>query len=122
MTDGLFDAPEYCPSCGRERVLGLCAWCSARVDAALVMVRDAIRDPEWTHRADYWIEDVAEPGSIVTADDLIDSVGLPTGSENQIGARFRTWARRGLIRSVGYSTSRRDTNHGRVLRQWQVVA
>lgn len=127
MSDALFDIPANCMSCGRQNVLGICPWCSGKTTGADA-AREAIaasnrkRDLEWSERADAWLDDMTDAGMVITADDLIEAVGLPTGSENQIGARFQAWRKAGYIRQAGVETSRRKSNHGRLLRAWEVVA
>lgn len=123
MSEALFDLEPPCDDCGRDRIHGLCAWCSSKpsgqtgIDAA-----DRTRDLEWAHRADHWLDACTDHGSVFTADDLIAAIGLPTGSENQIGARFQAWRKAGYIRQAGVTTSTRRSNHGRLLRAWEVVA
>lgn len=118
MSEGLFDVPQHCTDCGRELVSGLCAWCSSKARHPMEWLAP-VKDLEWTHRADQWLT-ATQPGDVITADDLIDAIGLPMGSENQIGARFQSWRKAGYIRQAGYTTSTRASNHGRVLRQWEV--
>lgn len=123
MSDALFDVDPSCSDCGRDLVLGLCAWCAAKptgqtgIDAA-----HHARDLEWAHRANKWLDNCTDHGTVITADDLIAAVGLPTGSENQIGARFQAWRKAGFIRQAGVTTSTRRSNHGRLLRAWEVIA
>ena len=124
----LFDAdqPTDCGHCGRQLVEQVCAWCSTRsgADAARAAIAAAnnARDLEWAHRADAWLDDMTDAGTVITADDLIDAVGLPLGSSNQIGARFQIWRKAGYIRAAGVDTSRRPSSHGRLLWAWEVVA
>lgn len=124
----LFDVDTACADCGRTTDHGTCPWCQSRTatQAAHAGMRaaSANRDPEWTQRADEWLRtmrgwEIVQP---LTADDLIEAIGLPAGSENQIGARFQSWRRAGYIRQAGFVTSKRRTNHGRVLRAWEVIA
>lgn len=79
------------------------------------------RDPAWWNEAARWINE--QPiGTRFTADDLIDAIGMPHGSANQVGAQIRTWGVQDRTEPVGYSEARRHSSHGRVLRVWQVIA
>jgi hypothetical protein len=62
-------------------------------------------------------------GGLFTADTLLDSIGLPVGHPNQVGALFRSWARMGVITSQGdYVVSTRESNNGRSIRMWKRTA
>lgn len=123
MSDGLFDIEPPYNDCGRDLVHGLCPWCTGKPDGQTGIDAAARNsDPEWAERADEWLGHSNAPGFVITADDLIEAIGLPTGSENQIGARFQTWRKAGRIRQAGVATSRRRSNHGRLLRAWEVIA
>lgn len=79
------------------------------------------RDPQWWHAAAQWIE--TQPlGRQFTADDLVEAIGLPHGSGNQVGAQIRTWAVQDRTEPIGYVEATRQSSHGRVLRVWQVIA
>lgn len=74
----------------------------------------------WTEQAERWLLSRSSP---FTADDLVDTVGLPRGSagpnqNNAVGALVKSWSRRGLIHPIGYKTARRVKSHGRTLRVW----
>lgn len=78
----------------------------------------------WHDRADAWVG--PRVGQVVTADDLVADVGLPTRedgtpSNNGIGGYFAGLRSRGVIRMVGTGTSARVTSHGRILREWLVL-
>lgn len=76
-------------------------------------------DPNWVKRAETWLKHLAQ-GTEFTADDLVESVGLPkTGSTNAIGALFASFARRELIEKVGYTEAKRMSSHSRVIRVWR---
>lgn len=103
-----------------------CSWCAWRERIAAAeagtAAANANRDLEWAQRADAWLADCVPAMAVITSDDLIDAVGLPVGSPNQIGARFKTWQRAGFIEMTGVTTSTRRTNHGRLLREWRAIA
>lgn len=80
---------------------------------------------DWPQRAEAYLEQLG-PGSTFTADDLVEALGLPTGEDgtpnnNGVGATLSALAKRRLIRRVGYTNSRRVSNHSRVLRLWAVL-
>ena len=54
-----------------------------------------------------------------TADDLVDAIGLPVGSSNQVGAFFHWLSKACIITFHGYTTSKRKSNHGRLIREWE---
>ena len=76
------------------------------------------RDPRWWHEANEFLDTLAA-GALFTADDLVELIGLPDGSSNQVGACVRTWAAQDRTLPNGYETSRRHSNHGRVVRIWR---
>jgi len=122
MKDTLFDvddAPKNTHACAGNG----CTWCAWRdgelAKAAGMTATD--KDHEWQLRADAWLNSLYI-GVVVCADDLVRACDLPTGSPNQVGARFGAWAKSGRIRSHGYITASRRSSHGRVLRTWQVIA
>lgn len=83
--------------------------------------RQPSRDHYWTEQAEWWLNTLTRRGDLITADDLIAEVGLPTGSGNQVGARFTAWHRAGMIRPVGYVQSTRPSSNGRAVRRWEVT-
>lgn len=78
------------------------------------------RDEEWWQRANGWFH-MLDPRTQFTADDLVEAVGLPVGSPNQVGACVRTWAARDLTKPVGVREARRKESHGRLVRIWEVM-
>ncbi len=78
-------------------------------------------DLYWQEQAAWWITNLTSRGEVITADTLIAEIGLPTGSPNQVGARFRAWNKAGLIEAVGYVPSTRKEAHGRTVRSWRVT-
>lgn len=78
-----------------------------------------IKDPEWTLRATQWRRSLGR-GKVISADDLIAACGHPEGSPNQIGALFRSWAVKGLVRVQGTVKSQRNSNHARRIIMWEV--
>lgn len=122
--DSLFElVPTHCDDCGRRLEAHQCVWCSTRTgDGARAAGQDAVTvDLEWNHRADAWLGQLYL-GVVVSADDLVAEVGLPTGSPNQVGAKFSSWAKARRIRPEGVTTSRRRESHGRLMRTWKVTA
>lgn len=101
-----------------------CVFCATRDGAA---ARDAAvkttarRDLEWWTRAEAWL-DSHYVGTQVTADDLVDAIGLPDGSPNAVGAFLRTQAMLGALEPDGFTTATRPSSHGRTLRLWRVTA
>ena len=78
-----------------------------------------IKDPEWHLRATEWRRGL-DYGVVISADDLIEEVGHPMGSPNQIGALFRSWASKGLVHVHGTIGSARNSNHARRIILWKV--
>ena len=76
-------------------------------------------DPRWLHEATEWRR--SQIGNQITADDLINAIGLPDGHPNQIGALFASWAQANLIRLAGVRRSHRDSNHARQIKVWEVT-
>lgn len=72
----------------------------------------------WSDAAWRELVRLARTGREFSADDLIDEVGLPD-SPGTCGATIGAARRAGLIRAVGYTTSRRVTRHGGVQRLWK---
>lgn len=57
-------------------------------------------------------------------DDVIDLIGLPSEGQNKnnaVGALMAGAAKRGLIRAIGYTESKRAGSHGRAVRLWEGV-
>ena len=114
MTAGtLFDPPHTCRG-------PWCRYCETRggVEAASAAIASTNTDPEWTMRAVDWLNKIG-PYAIITADELTRDIGLPVGTGNQVGAIFRKWHTAKIIRPIGFTTSGRASNHGRVLREWK---
>lgn len=102
-----------------------CHFCATRnglgaLEAVIKAVK-ANRDEYWWAVAERW-RVLKHAGHRFTSDDLVDAVGKPTGSANQVGARIRTWAMKGLIHPVGIQAATRPESHGRMLRVWEVEA
>jgi len=77
----------------------------------------------WSIEARLALLQLAKSGKEFTADDLIQLVGLPAGSEaingnNAVGALFRYHHRLGTIKHKGFTASSRPGNHGRHVRVW----
>lgn len=120
----LFDAVDYPASPAPHACAGsacqVCELTRTSADAKHLGTTRTRRDPAWWAEATRWL-DRQPVGLTFTADDLTQAVGLPDGSSNQVGAIVRTWAVQDLIEPIGYTESTRLSNHGRVLRIWQVA-
>lgn len=112
-----------CHDCGRPLRNSICTWCASRngYGARAAATAAVIKDAEWHQRANEYRHRLGI-GRRITADDLRLNVGLPTGSSNQIGALIHSWASKGLIRASGFTTSSVKENHGRILREWEILA
>ena len=98
----------------------LCTYCERfnRQDVEIL----AEIDKTWRIQATIYRKSLAI-GGLFTADTLIDSIGLPDGHPNQIGALFRSWSSMGVITSMGnYVVSTRESNNGRSIRMWKRAA
>jgi len=78
---------------------------------------------DWVDAASCFIMNRVLTGDTVTADTLIDAVGLPAGiiatnHNNAIGALFNRMARQGAIAEVGRVRSNRPSNMGRKISIW----
>lgn len=102
----------HCQVCNLTRTSG---------EAKAAGTKKVNRDDGWWAEAHAWLE-LQPLGLTFTADDLVDAIGLPHGSTNQVGAIIRAWAVQDQINPVGYAEARRQSSHGRVLRIWQVIA
>lgn len=122
MDDTLFDASPAAQPATHAHTGPGCVFCATRTGpAAAEADRAALRrDLEWGDRASSWRR--ARIGQRVTADDLVTAIGLPTGSTNQIGAIFHRWRIKGLVHADGFVVAQRRSSHGRVIRQWLVIA
>ena len=99
-----------------------CLWCdygTTSRHAADQGTSAVHRDLPWWKEADLWLE-LQPIGTLFTADDLVDCIGKPYGSPNQIGARLRGWARQRAIAAHGYCEATRKESHGRIIRIWEV--
>ena len=77
-------------------------------------------DLNWSSRGWAAVEYLAESGCEFAADDLFeDGIALaPPDHPNRVGGLFMACHKAGLIRPVGYRTSRRSARHGGVQRTW----
>ena len=110
----LFDLTDYqepTHACAGD----VCQVCAATRNAPNTGVK---KDPRWWTEAGRFLHTLA-PGALFTADDLVDLIGLPDGSPNQVGACVRAWAAGDHINAHGYTESKRPSNHGRVVRVWR---
>jgi hypothetical protein len=75
-------------------------------------------DRNWSDEAFEVLERLAVDGIEFTADYLIELFGVPD-SAGAVGAVFSKAAKAGLIKVVGYATSRRIGRHGSLVRVWR---
>jgi hypothetical protein len=120
----LFDAVDYPATPAPHACSGdVCQVCQLTRTSAAAKTLGTLkpkRDHGWWAEATRWLD--RQPlGLRFTADDLVDAIGLPHGTSNQVGAAIRTWAVQDLIDPVGYTEATRHSSHGRVLRIWQVA-
>lgn len=84
--------------------------------------RAAMSAAEWHDAALDWIR-ALPAGRRLSADDLVQAVGLPRESEpnrnNAVGAVFTGARRMALITRDGWIQSRRPEGHGRVIALWR---
>lgn len=105
---------RYCPFCRR-----------AGLDARAAGEQQALdfAPGEWKNRASAALDYLRSLEDPFTADDVIARAGLPRDSKananNAVGALLSGYARRGLIRKVGYTQATRAASHGRVVAVWQ---
>lgn len=122
MLEDLFDVQELVPARQTTHACtgpgcSFCEWLDGH-KAKAKAVKSVNYDPRWLHEATDWRSTVV--GTEITADDLIDAIGLPDGHPNQIGALFNMWAQGGWITLTGVRPSHRASNHARQIRTWQV--
>lgn len=77
----------------------------------------------WGKAAAEWIRQQPR-GRHITSEDVTAAVGFPRANEsnrnNAVGALMRLMARRGHLRSIGYTTATNPQANGRALRVWEV--
>ena len=116
----LFDLVDYqtpAHGCAGD----VCQVCALTRDGQQAKTRGTARtkkDARWWVEAGRFLNTLS-PGALFTADDLVELIGLPDGSSNQVGACVRGWAAADLIKAHGYEESTRKSNHGRVVRVWR---
>jgi hypothetical protein len=120
MTETMFEIPP--PARNTTHACGgpgcqFCQWLDGQ-GAKAKGVQAVNYDPRWLIEATDWRR--TRVGLEVTADDLVEAIGLPDGHPNQIGALFARWAQSGFIRLSGVRRSHRDSNHARQIRVWEV--
>lgn len=119
MTATLFDLEPELPTATHACGGPSCQYCAHRdaPAAKAAALAGVVRDLAWWDQARRWLDD--RPSNVpFTADDLVDAIGLPTGSSNQLGALFRSWKTSGETYATEYVVSKRASNHGRVLMAW----
>jgi hypothetical protein len=91
-------------------------------DEGMRKARAAQRAQAWRARAEAWLDDVPS-GAIFTADELVETAGLPdvgTNRNNAVGALFSAWSKAGRIAATGnFVVSERKVRHGAPHREWR---
>ncbi len=77
----------------------------------------------WTLRAEKAVQRLLSQGRTFTSDDVVELAGLPRiesapNRNNAVGALFQSLAKRGVIKRVGYTKTRRAIGHARVVSVW----
>ena len=75
---------------------------------------------DWRDRAEIVLDDLIESGVVFTAEDVTDVTGMPD-SPNAVGGLLLKASKRGRIRPVGITTSKRLQRHGGTLRTWEGI-
>lgn len=91
-------------------------------DRGIELAINADRVTIWKAKAQEWLETTAWNYEEFSSDELIKDIGLPDSGPNQnnvIGAMFSNWAKKKLIKHVGYRQSSRTARHAGVLRVWE---
>ena len=116
----LFDVVDYqTPTHGcAGDVCQVCELARTPADAKTLGTARPKKDNRWWTEAGRFINQLGV-GALFTADDLVELIGLPDGSPNQVGACVRAWAAADLIVHHDYEDSRRKSNHGRIVRVWR---
>lgn len=121
----LFDLVDY-PASPAPHACGgpycrVCELTRTGTEAKNKGTQSVSRDEGWWAEAAQWLN--TQPLYLTfTADDLVNAIGLPHGTGNQVGACIRAWAASDRISPSGYKAASRKSSHGRVLRVWQVIA
>ena len=113
-----------CPH-GEPKGSEYCAICryQTRIEQERKLAAALAAKQEWVDAAACFIMTKVLTGYTVTADTLIDAVGLPAGEiatnhNNAIGALFNRMARQGAIVEVDQVRSTRPSNMGRKITVW----
>ena len=116
----LFDVVDYqTPTHGcAGDVCQVCELARTPADAKTLGTARPKKDNRWWTEAGRFINQLGV-GALFTADDLVELIGLPDGSPNQVGACVRAWAAGDLILAHGFEESTRKSNHGRIVRVWR---
>lgn len=92
--------------------------------AGEVAALSADRVAPWRERAVAWLDSLPA-GREITADDLVDAVGLPAEGvhrNNAVGGLFGTRSRAGRLEWTGdFRRSEREIGHGNLQRVWRVA-
>jgi hypothetical protein len=74
----------------------------------------------WRISAENALQELIAAGAEFVSDDIIERTGEPPlSSRNAVGALIQSAARRGLIRRVGYTQSRRASRNAAVVAVWR---
>ena len=111
---------------GEPRGSKYCALCryKQKVKHETALAAALAAKQEWTDVATLYLINSVCDGLEISADDLIQAVGLPSGEtvtncNNAVGALFHKWAKCGFIVESGRVRSNRASNCGREIRVWK---
>ena len=101
---------------------GICRY-QIRIEQDRKLAAALAAKQSWVDAAACFIINKVLAGDTVTADTLVDAVGLPAGEvatnhNNAIGALFNRMAKQGAIAEVGRVRSTRPSNMGRKISIW----
>ncbi|MBM0244572.1 hypothetical protein GWO63_010065 [Corynebacterium macginleyi] len=74
---------------------------------------------DWYAAADKAVATLAKSRQPFTADDVRDACGLEPDNPNSWGGLFHYWRSRGLIRRVGFTSSRSKARNHAAIGVWQ---
>lgn len=103
------EAPRYCAFCRRAGETGKQQGTAKAAEAQSDYFEVAVAQ----------IRTLARTGEPFTAEDVTDTIGLPSGSGKVIGSAFLSVSRTGLIWRVGERPANRSTSHRRMLAVWR---
>ena len=112
---------------GEPRGSKYCALCryKQKIEHERLLAATLAAKQEWTDAATLYLINSVCDGLEISADDLINAVGLPSGEtvsngNNAVGALFHKWSHCGFIVEAGRVRSSRASNCGREIRVWKL--